>query len=410
MKIKTIIKVVCSIAFAIVLFFGLQRLVEPKYAEDILEGNFTAEYYEETTEHDVLFVGDCEVYENFDPMYLWKNYGITSYIRGNAQQLAWQSYYMLEDTLKYETPKVVIYNVQSLGYAEPQKEEYNRMTLDGMKWSKTKYDAIKASMCKDENMLDYVFPLLRYHQRCLELSKSDFTYFWNNRKVAHNGYYMRVDVLPASESDVADPTWLLGDTAKDKNTEEEIEDPWSDIEESEEDIEDPWSDIEESEDDTEDTCESNSDEEKNEDDDQKFGSYPIEYLEKMRVLCEEKGIQLILIKAPSLAPEWYASQNAQVVEYAEKHNLPYINFYELLDETGIDYETDTYDGGLHMNLSGAGKLSDYLGNVLTNEYGIEDYRNDTAISDVYKEKYQFYEDMIQAQKKELKEYGEIRSY
>ena len=122
MKIKTIIKVVCSIAFAIILFFGLQRLVEPKYAEDILEGNFTAEFYEETTEHDVLFVGDCEVYENFDPMYLWKNYGITSYIRGNAQQLAWQSYYMLEDTLKYETPKVVIYNVQALGYATPQKE------------------------------------------------------------------------------------------------------------------------------------------------------------------------------------------------------------------------------------------------------------------------------------------------
>ena len=419
MKIKTIIKVVCSIAFVVVLFFGLQRLVEPKYAEDILEGNFTEEYYEETTEHDVLFVGDCEVYENFDPMYLWKNYGITSYIRGNAQQLAWQSYYMLEDTLKYETPKVVIYNVQALGYATPQKEEYNRMTLDGMKWSKTKYDAIKASMCKDENMLDYVFPLLRYHQRCLELSKSDFTYFWNNKKVAHNGYYMRVDVLPASESDVADPTWLLGDSAENKDAKEPIEDPWNEINESGEDIEDPWSDIDESGEDIEDpwsnmegsdedTCNSNSDDRK--EDEQKFGSYPMEYLDKMRALCQEKGIQLILIKAPSLAPEWYDSQNSQIVEYAQKHNLPYINFYELLDETGIDYETDTYDGGLHMNLDGARKLSKYLGNVLVSEYGIEDYRNDTAISDVYKEKYQFYEDMIQAQKQELKEYGEIRSY
>ena len=100
----------------------------------------------------------------------------------------------------------------------------------------------------------------------------------------------------------------------------------------------------------------------------------------------------------------------KIKEYAQKHNLPYINFYELLDETGIDYETDTYDGGLHMNLDGARKLSKYLGNVLVSEYGIEDHRNDTAISAVYKEKYQFYEDMIQAQKQELKEYGEIRSY
>ena len=97
MKGKKILTAICSVAGCIVIFLGLQRLVQPKYADDILEGNFTKEYYEETTQHDVLMVGDCEVYENFNPMYLWKNYGITSYIRGNAQQLIWQSYYMLED-------------------------------------------------------------------------------------------------------------------------------------------------------------------------------------------------------------------------------------------------------------------------------------------------------------------------
>lgn len=34
----------------------------------------------------------------------------------------------------------------------------------------------------------------------------------------------------------------------------------------------------------------------------------------------------------------------------------------LVDEIGIDYNTDTYDQGLHMNLSGAEKCADYLGN------------------------------------------------
>ena len=79
---------ILSTGMILILFLALQRLVEPKYAEDILEGNFTSEYYDETTSHDVLFIGDCEVYENFDPIYLWKHFGITSYIRGNAQQLA----------------------------------------------------------------------------------------------------------------------------------------------------------------------------------------------------------------------------------------------------------------------------------------------------------------------------------
>ncbi len=393
-RVKKIIIAVLSVVFVMVLFLGVQRLVEPKYASDVLEGNFTAEYYEETTSHDVIMIGDCEVYENFDPMYLWENFGITSYIRGNAQQLTWQSYYMLEDTLRKETPKVVIYNIQALTHAEPQREEYNRMTLDGMEWSKTKYDVIRASMCDDEKMLDYMFPVLRYHQRILSLEKEDFTHFFTPRKVTHNGYYMRIDVLPVSESDVADPTWLLGEEEEQEEEEEVIiDDPWGDVEGAEEDLDenDMVPQIEEK------TGEP-------------FGEYPLMYLDKIRTLCKEKGIQLILIKAPSLAPQWYESDNEQVVAYAKKHQLPYINFYELLEETGIDYETDTYDGGLHMNLNGAKKLSEYMGNVLTETYGIKDHRNDSELSAVYEKKLEFYKDMQKKQQEELDKYGEIRNY
>ncbi len=395
---------VLSAAAVIALFFGFQRLVEPKYANGIFEGNFTAEYYEETTEHDVIFVGDCEVYENFDPIYLWNRYGITSYIRGNAQQLAWQSYYILEDTLRREKPKAVVYNVQALTYDEPQREEYNRMALDHMEWSKTKYDAIRASMCDGEKMLDYIFPILRYHKRILELSKEDFTYYLERRHITHNGYYMRVDVLPASQSDVADPTWLLGEeTEEEDGTEEEVETDFGG------DIDDPWADIEEAEEEAEEDganvpapAQSAAGEQ--------FGSLPMSYLDKMRALCEENGIRLILIKAPSLAPQWYESDNEQVAAYAEKYKLPYINFYELLEETGIDFETDTYDGGLHMNLNGADKLSEYLGGVLQGQYGIPDRRNDSALSALYAEKTSFYEDMKKKQQEELRIYGEIRNY
>lgn len=393
---KKIVVAAVSVVVTVILFLGLQRLVEPKYGDDVLEGNFTAEYYEETTAHDVIMIGDCEVYENFDPMYLWKEYGITSYIRGNAQQLVWQSYYMLEDTLKYETPEVVIYNVQALSHGEPQKETYNRMTLDGMKWSKTKYEAIQASMCPEEKMVEYVVPMLRYHSRITELSKSDLQYYWNPRKVTHNGYYMRIDVLPVSQSDVADTDWLLGDEVQEEI--DEIEDPWGEIE-------DPWGDM--------DTGTENEEEELPDEEDEgdyAFSDYAMQYLDRIRILCEENDIQLILIKAPSLAPQWYDAQNQQVVDYAEKYDLEYINFYNLLDETGVDFETDTYDGGLHMNLSGADKLSEYLGSVLVNEYGVKDHREDSELAEEYDAKYEFYEEMKAAQQKELDTYGEIRSY
>lgn len=390
-RLRKVITAVASLLVIALILGVLQRLVMPKYAGDIPEGNFTAEYYNETTEHDVIMVGDCEVYENIDPMYLWKKFGITSYIRGNAQQLAWQSYYMLEDTLRYEKPKVVIYNVQALSYSEPQREEYNRMTLDGMKWSKTKFDAIKASMCKEENIIDYIFPLLRYHSRALELSSDDFKYFNKRKKSADNGYYMRVDVLPVSESDVADPSWLLGDEGKKSDEESEddvIDDPWADIEGADEAAEDEG-------------AAENKPKAVKENDDMTFGTMPMKYLDKMRKLCKENDIQFILMKAPSLAPQWYDEQNQQVIDYAEKYNLSYINFYELLDETGIDYETDTYDGGLHMNLSGADKLSEYIGSFLTKEYNIKDHRSDEKISAVYEKKYAEYENRKHEQQKEL---------
>lgn len=389
-------------AFAFV-FLMFQRLVMPKYASEIPEGNFTGEYYDETTGHDVLIIGDCEVYENIDPIYLFQNYGITSYIRGNAQQLTWQSYYMLEDALNYETPKVVIYNVQALSYARPQKEEYNRMVLDGMRWSPAKLDAIRVSMCEGEHVLDYLFPLFRYHQRFLSLRREDITWFWKRPKVSHNGYYMRIDVLPASESDVADTSWLFGDEAEESlegSDTEEIIDPWGDL---------PDEMISDSEEQTGNNTEKNNFF-KEHSEGETFGELPMKYLDKIRSLCRENDIALILMKAPSLAPQWYDTDNAQVQEYANKYGLPYINCYEHLDEMGIDFEKDTYDGGLHLNLSGAHKLSEYLGKVLREDFSVSDHRGEQEISKVYSEKIAFYDEMIKKQKEELEKYGEIRSY
>lgn len=441
--IKNIFVFILSAAVLVASLAVLTRLVQPKYdgGEFPLEGNFTSEYYDETTDHDVLMVGDCEVYENFDPITLWKEYGITSYIRGNAQQLPWQSYYLLEEALEKETPKVVIYNVQALTHSKPEREEYNRMTLDGMKWSKIKWDAVNASMSKGEKLIDYIFPLLRYHSRITELGEEDFTYFSSPRKVTCNGYYMRIDTLPASEGGFDDTEWIEklypGQITEKKGTDSKEDDDKKTGDETDEDksfgdIDDPWADIDmdsiEEEDggdtETEDDAEAKDEKDESDDEDsegfvdddgitdegEKFGELPMKYLEMMRTLCESKGIKLILIKAPSLSPRWYDSQEQQVAEYAKEHDLPYINFYKLIKETGIDYETDTYDGGLHMNYSGATKLSKWLGKELKEKYGINDHRVDKKLAGVYKEKVEWQQKIIDAQKAELDLYGEIKNY
>lgn len=329
----------------------LQRLLMPKYMGDIVEGALISEYYKETTDHDVIFVGDCEVYENFSPITMWEDYGITSYIRGSAQQLIWQSYYLLEETLEYEKPEVVVFNVLSMKYDTPQKEAYNRMTLDGMKWSKSKVDDIRASMMEDEEFADYVFPILRYHSRWQELTSDDFKYLFTRRPVSQSGYYMRIDVKPAQT--FPKPKKLAN---------------------------------------------------------YEFGENSWKYLEKMRKLCEEKGIQLILVKAPSLYPAWYDEWEDQIEEYAKTYKLPYYNFLELTDEVGIDFTKDTYDGGLHLNLSGAEKMGAYFGKILREEFQVPDRRNDEKIASVWAEKCAAYYDMEKRQQEELDTYGYLKMF
>ena len=55
-----------------------------------------------------------------------------------------------------------------------------------------------------------------------------------------------------------------------------------------------------------------------------------------------------------------------------------ITYYDLLYDTdaGIDWETDTSDEGLHLNLHGAQKLSDNLGRYLIERYGLSPKRSE----------------------------------
>ncbi len=302
----------------------LQCLLVPKYMSKIPEGALIAEYYRDEGPHDVIFVGDCEVYENFSPITLWEDYGITSYIRGSAQQLIWQSYYLLEEMFEYETPEVVVFNVLSMKYGEPKNEAYNRLNIDGMKLSDEKISCIRASMTEGESFISYIFPLLRYHARWDELTGEDLRYIFSRDKIGHSGYLMQKGVRGVMEVPVG------------------IQ------------------------------LESYS-----------FSDVTWDYLDRMRKLCAEHGTELILIKAPSLYPYWYDEWNSQIVTYSEKYNLKYYNLLESCADIGIDWSTDTYDMGLHLNVQGAEKLSAYFGKILADDVGVTDRRGEAGATSVW---------------------------
>jgi hypothetical protein len=338
-------KILISVSFVlalVILFALLQALVSPKYISNA-EGLLTGGYYEDAGDHDVILVGDCEVYESFVPSVMWDEYGVTSYVRGGAQQLAWHSYYLLEETLRYETPKVVVFNVYALKYGTPQSEAYNRMTFDTMKWSGTKARGVLASMRAEENFIDYVFPILRYHSRITQLEKEDLKYILKAPKdESDNGYLIKTGVLPMKPSDpiTAPPPELLPDTS-------------------------------------------------------------VEYLDKIRALCEENGVELVLIKAPtnSRGYWWYDEWEEQIVEYSRENGVDYYNFISYADEMGIDWQTDTYDGGLHLNVYGAEKFTKYFGRILAEEYGLESRKSDSSVA----ERWENYLEEYKMRKKQMED-------
>ncbi len=341
MKRIHLIRTLCLLV-AVLLLGGivtvLTPILEPKYITLSPEGSLTEEYYAsvQKTPHDVLFIGDCEVYEGFVPAVLWEEYGISSYVRGGAQQLAWHSYYLLEDALRHETPQAVVFNVLALKYGEPQREAYNRMALDGMAWSSTKVNAILASMTEEEHFLSYVFPFFRYHSRWGELSEEDFTYAWSDKPtVSDSGYLMQTAVVPYDPTADIPPTPLV---------------------------------------------------------DPALPATAMDYLDRMRDLCAERGIELILIKAPTNAWQyhWHDEWDAQITAYADANGLAYYNLIDDAAAMGLDMTTDTYDGGVHLNVYGAEKLTRYFGKLLRDTHKTPDHRSDVSLAGVWETRVEAY--------------------
>lgn len=331
-----------TLLIVLIILIVLQSLLVPKYMDQSREGALIGEYYENAGDNDVIFIGDCEVYENFSPITLWEEYGITSYIRGSAQQTIWQSFYLLEETFQYDSPDVIVFNVLSMKYDTPastgraaQREAYNRMTLDTMRWSSSKWNSILASMTEEEKQWDgmftYLFPILRYHDRWSKLTQEDFVYWFHRDTVSHNGYLMQTGVKPYTDAYAQPP---LADYS--------------------------------------------------------FGDNSWYYLDRMRELCQQNGAQLILIKAPSLSPVWWEQWDRQIIDYARENDLLYVNMLNSQDQIGLDWSTDTYDAGAHLNVYGAEKASIWFGKLLTEKCNVPDRRDDETIAAVWSEKAAMY--------------------
>lgn len=101
------------------------------------------------------------------------------------------------------------------------------------------------------------------------------------------------------------------------------------------------------------------------------------YLEKIQELCRRENCGLLLLGVPS-PKNWNTEKHNGTAQCAEELGIPFLDLNCMTKEIGIDWQKDSYDGGDHLNLSGAEKVTDYLGKYLRDNYHFrENYSDET---------------------------------
>lgn len=274
-------------------------------------------FYEEPKNSlDVIFLGDSSVYKGVSPMKIWKEYGITGYDFASPTQKVWDSYYCIKEVLKYQKPKVIVLDVNQFFANKPSKKSYQRHLYDNMKFGFPKIQGITDSIQQNsiKAQLSYVFPITRFHSRWSELNDEDFNLYQNQYPSVFKGYYA-----------VNKITSYVNNNQSKKQSNQITENV-------------------------------------------------LIYLDKIIQELQENQVNFVLIGIPN-PKTWNEERKIEVEKWAQQHEILFLNMNS--DKiVNIDWNTDTEDGGGHLNWRGAHKVSDYLGEYLVQNFDLEDYRED----------------------------------
>lgn len=315
------------ILFALLLFL-ISPIFVPKWntSDDNYSGSVVRGFYaEKEGSLDVLFMGNSDMYRGIIPIELYDNYGIASYAITSPGQRMWTGYYVLEDALKHQKPKVIFYNVDSIGSTDPSAESNYRKAFDNMKWSTTKIKAILFDDAFEFSLMKkvaFVFPVLRFHDRLSDLTKEDFTLSYGTHPFEYKGYDLTVKTNGHSD----------GQSYMENKGEEFV-----------------------------------------------IPDKTLKYLDMFVEKCKSEGITLVLTEVPS-SESWSYAKSETLAKYAKEKGVTFLDLNKHNDEIKIDWKTDTPDKGDHLNIYGAEKVTKFIGKYLDENFDLPDRRLDKNYS------------------------------
>lgn len=318
---KRMFLLVCSICIVMVCSSS-QITAKKKYLYGKIQYNNIANFYKEKKNTlNVLFIGDSNFNRAINPQIIWKDKKLTSFILTSASQPPWLSYYLLKDALRYQKPKAVFLDANLFFAAPSGRDERYCRVINAMSPDKNRLAAINNPTANFSKSIKKALLESYVKDYYLNLIKKEFKLKNEDKPSATKGFNMNVKQVPYQ----GNHDYMTTNPAFYSMVGEDVE-----------------------------------------------------YINKIVALCYEQHIHLSIIRTPS-AQEWSNSRHHLVAQYAEANGLSFLdmNIYPYTDL--INWQTDTKDGGLHLNVAGANKTTHAISEYLTQYYSFPVEENQTTI-------------------------------
>lgn len=323
-KIKNIIVWIVEICLLVFLLCIISNVLENKTSVEKFEP-----FFEQVDDYDVLFFGNSHIADAIYPMELWDEYGITSYNLASSGNEIATSYWSMRNALDYCTPKLVVIDTY-LAWSNQKvgKTGLAHGSLDVYPLSLTKIHAVNdlfddpEAISSDGKMIyqekyEFLWTVGKYHSRWNELTKQDFS----------------IDYYPGKGGIINSNV----DYVKRAN---------SQISESQK---------------------------------TEYDSIGMEYLRMMIEECQSRKIDVLLVAIPYNASENNQKCLNKINDIAQEYGLNYINYNT--GDSVVDFNTDLFDKGVHLNASGARKVTQNLGQFIQDTYHISNRKDNSDYED-----------------------------
>ena len=306
-RILIILECIITIALTIVILRCIGHRLDPAWSQDGFDV-IDAFHSLEDDSLDVIVYGSSHAWKGCNTQYMNEKYNISAYNYGCNWQAINTTLLFLQDSLTTQNPKIVCIDTFCVGTVLKDTDLNGQIYYSsGIPDMKSKYKYLSRCFGKDpERWLSYYLPIVMFHDNWNTINYENYLNQGYQRFVDSKGYMAQYNVYEGYIPDYKGFTQL------------------------------------------------------------ELPVDSLQILDEIVYECKKRNIQIIFYTCP-----WQGeySYGYAMTKYAEENGCIYINFFENLNETGIDGATDLNDEG-HLNLSGATKVADYLGKFIVENYDI----------------------------------------